>query len=384
MDASNPNDASRSPAPPTAPNPYRPGPHRVALLATAFTWPLLFVGGLVTTYRVGMAVPDWPTTFGINMFLYNFWTSSWGVYIEHAHRLLGSFAGIGCIILAFWFTGAAGWRTWRAAGVAVISAILLAGSLITLSGTESFLAVIIALGIAGSLLSLWYAAVERKGLPALGWLALTAVIIQGALGGYRVRLNSTDLAAVHGCTGQAFFALMVALCVITGRRWKSAAPKTPDSLHLRALTLGVALLVYTQIVFGALLRHRSLGLEVHSGLAVVVLLAVLGVSWMVITRRSVYPALVPSARAMIALVVVQLTLGIASWWVLRPFDGIPRSVTRGQAVVRTAHQANGALLLAASTVLALRASRQFQSVRASVSSQSPTAPASRDLEAAIR
>lgn len=382
MDPSN--DASRSPASPTGPTPYRAGPYWVALLATAVTWPLLFVGGLVTTYRVGMAVPDWPTTFGINMFLYNFWTSSWGVYIEHAHRLLGSFAGIGCIILAFWFTGAAGWRTWRAAGVAVAGAVALAAVLIGLAGTESFLAVIIALGIAGSLLALWYAAVERKALPALGWLALTAVILQGALGGYRVRLNSTDLAAVHGCIGQAFFALMVALCVITGRRWRSAEPKLPDTLHLRGLTFGVAVLVYTQIVAGALLRHRSLGLEVHSTLAVVVLLAVVAISWMVLKRRAVYPGLAPSARAMVALVVVQVTLGIASWWVLRPFDGIPRPVTRGQAVVRTVHQANGALLLAASTVLALRASRQFRSARATESSLTPTAPASRDLEAAIR
>jgi cytochrome c oxidase assembly protein subunit 15 len=172
--------------------------------------------------------------------------------------------------------------------------------------------------------------------------------------------------------------------VVTGRRWQSPTPKTPDILGLRGWALGVAVLVYTQIVAGALLRHRSLGLEVHSTLAVVVLPAVAGVSWMVIRRRAVYPALVPSARAMIALVVVQVTLGIASWWVLRPFDGIPLPVTRGQAVVRTAHQANGALLLAASTILALRASRQSQSARGVESSPNSTAPASRDLEAAIR
>lgn len=379
-------DNPRSPDTPAESAPYRAGPYWVALLATAFTWPLIFVGGLVTTYRVGMAVPDWPTTFGINMFLYNFWTSSWGVTIEHTHRLLGSITGIGCVILAFWFTGAAGWRAWRPAGIAVASAIALIAAQIVLAGTESFLAVIIALGIAGSLLALWYAAIDRKMLPALGWLALTAVIIQGTLGGYRVRLNSTDLAALHGCAGQAFFALMVALCVITGRRWQTAGPKLPDTSRLRFWAVGVALLVYVQIVAGALLRHRSLGLEVHSTLAVLVFLAVIGVAWMVLKRRALYPALVPSARATIALVVLQLVLGIASWWVLRPFDGIPRPVSRGQAVVRTAHQANGALLLAASTVLALRASRQFRSVRAGEPSLTPipTAPASRDLEAAIR
>lgn len=362
----------------------RAGPHWVALLATVFTWPLLFVGGLVTTYRVGMAVPDWPTTFGINMFLYNFWTASWGVYIEHAHRLLGTFAGIGCVILAFWFTGAAGWRAWRAAGIAVASAVLIAGGMIGLTGADSFLTVIVVLGVVGVSLSLWYAIAERKNLPALGWLALTAVIIQGALGGYRVRMNSTDLAAVHGCTGQAFFALMVALCVVTGRRWRSVSERTVDPLRLRGWTVVVAILVYTQIVAGALLRHRSLGLEVHSTYAVVVLLAVVALSWAVLTRGRSLPTLVPSARAMLALVVVQVALGVASWWVLRPFDGIPKAVDRGQAVIRTVHQANGALLLAATTVLALRASRQLRPAPRGASSSTPIEPAPRDLEAAIR
>ena len=74
-------------------NPNSAIPHRVALLATAFTWPLLFVGGLVTTYRVGMAVPDWPTTFGINMFLYDFRNVAWGVFVEHGHRLYGAAVG---------------------------------------------------------------------------------------------------------------------------------------------------------------------------------------------------------------------------------------------------------------------------------------------------
>lgn len=179
------NDLARSPesSPVLSPDPYRRGPHWVAPLATAFTWPLLFVGGLVTTYRVGMAVPDWPTTFGINMFVYNFWTASWGVYIEHTHRLLGSIAGLGCVVLAFWFTGAAGWRAWRAALIAIGSAIVLAAVWMRATSVDPFLAVIVVLGVVGLLLSLWYAAVERRGMPALGWLALTAVIVQGCWAG---------------------------------------------------------------------------------------------------------------------------------------------------------------------------------------------------------
>src|SRR5690349_10173618 len=82
---------------------YRRGPHWVALFAAAVTWPLIFSGGQVTSYRVGMAVPDWPTTFGINMFVYRFWNSSWGVFIEHRHRLLGTALGMATIVLAAWF-----------------------------------------------------------------------------------------------------------------------------------------------------------------------------------------------------------------------------------------------------------------------------------------
>src|SRR5689334_24674800 len=126
------NDASPSHPPEPV---YRRGPHAAAVCAAVFTWPLLFVGGLVTTYRVGMAVSDWPTTFGINMFLYRFWEAAWGVRVEHTHRLFGAAVGVACIVLAVWFTLA-----------------------------------------------------ERRGwMKALGWFTLLAVIGRGVLGGYRVR-----------------------------------------------------------------------------------------------------------------------------------------------------------------------------------------------------
>ncbi len=76
---------------------YQPGPHRVAWALVCTVFPLIWVGGLVTTYDAGMAVPDWPGTYGYNMFLYP-WTSwlaaPWDLFIEHGHRLLGSLAGI--------------------------------------------------------------------------------------------------------------------------------------------------------------------------------------------------------------------------------------------------------------------------------------------------
>src|SRR5262245_8781525 len=160
---------------------YRRGPHWIAIFAAIFTWPLIFVGGSVTTYRVGMAVPDWPTTFGINMFLYDFWNAPFGVRVEHTHRLYGAAVGLSTIVLTAWF--------------------LLAE--------------------------------RRRAMKWLGVLALAAVIVQGILGGTRVTRNSTVLAAVHGVSGQAFFALMASLCVLTGRGWIEASARRADEAHLR-------------------------------------------------------------------------------------------------------------------------------------------------------
>ena len=120
-----------------------------------FTLPLLYVGGSVTTYRVGLAVPDWPQTFGINMFLYDFWNAPFGVRVEHTHRLYGAAVGMATLLLAGWFL--------------VFE--------------------------------------RRRWMKGLGVLAVVAVIVQGVLGGTRVTQVSTLLAAVHGVVGQAFFGL---------------------------------------------------------------------------------------------------------------------------------------------------------------------------------
>src|SRR3979409_2796310 len=72
---------------------------------TAFaTLLLIWRGGLVTSKGVGLAVPDWPNTFGYNMFLFP--VSKWvgGVFFEHTHRLLASTVGFLTLILAAWWS----------------------------------------------------------------------------------------------------------------------------------------------------------------------------------------------------------------------------------------------------------------------------------------
>jgi cytochrome c oxidase assembly protein subunit 15 len=288
---------------------YRRGPHWVAVFAAVFTLPLLFVGGSVTTYRVGMAVPDWPTTFGMNMFMYDFWNAPFGVRVEHTHRLYGAAVGLATIFLTAWF--------------------LLAE--------------------------------RRRSMKVLGIVALLAVITQGILGGTRVTQVSTLLAAVHGCLGQAFFALMVALCVLTGRDWLDGPAPTPDPAHLRRRSAWTLALIYAQVVLGAWLRHYGTvaSFSAHAVLATAVWGHAAMLAWRVERHHREVPELVQSARALAMAVTLQVVLGVGAWWLLRPFDGLPRAVTFYQALIRTGHQTNGALLLGASVVLTLRSFRHL-------------------------
>ena len=160
-------------AEPRSPETPPRGPHAVAVVAAVFTWPLIFVGGLVTTYRVGMAVPDWPTTFGMNMFLFRFWEAAWGVFIEHGHRLYGAAVGLATLVLAVWFV----------------------------------------------------AADRRASMKALGVARAPGGDRPGGPGGLPGPAQLDDPGGRARRTAQAFFALMVALCVLTGRGW-STPPAT--------------------------------------------------------------------------------------------------------------------------------------------------------------
>ena len=286
---------------------YQRGPHWIALCAAVFTLPLLYVGGSVTTYRVGLAVPDWPQTFGINMFLYDFWNAPFGVRIEHTHRLYGAAVGIATLLLAGWF----------------------------------------------------FIFERRPWMKGLGALAVVAVIVQGVLGGTRVTQVSTVLAAVHGVVGQAFFGLMVALCVLTGRGWREQTRRSADVDHLRPRALSLLGMVATQIALGSWLRHFGTrpALVFHGALAMAVW--VLAVLFFLKVKRgqTTLSGLIPSSLAAALASTLQIVLGIVAMVYLLPFDGIPRPVSFYQALVRTGHQTNGALLLAAAVVLVLRSFR---------------------------
>jgi cytochrome c oxidase assembly protein subunit 15 len=299
-----------------------------AWLSAMFIFPLIWVGGLVTTHDAGMAVPDWPGTYGYNLFLYPISTWLYGPFdllIEHGHRLLGSWVGLLVIFqcISAWATEARRWYRWACVGL------------------------------------------------------LAAVIAQGLLGGFRVVLDERTIAMVHGCGGPLVFAYASFLAFASSSDWKRAWPSiAPKGLwRLSWVLLGATV---TQLVLGAQLRHAlpsttPVGfmsmVHLHLTFAGVVTAAILGVWFLV--RRNPYrtePRLKVPANALAGLLVVQLALGIGTWMAnyALPWSETAPSLARyvisakgyWESMLVTAHQATGSLLIAFSTWLICRVGRR--------------------------
>jgi cytochrome c oxidase assembly protein subunit 15 len=309
-------------------------------MLVATTALLLSFGALVTTYDAAMAVPDWPGTFGHNMFLYPlvewFW-GPWDLFLEHGHRLLGATAGMLTLLLA--------------------------------------------------------AVTFRRGAsPAVRWLVVAAVVlvvVQGALGGLRVILDDKTVAKVHACTGPLFFAVATAIAVLAGRQGRGEAadrsdpvasdavvavgptnPSLPSWAVGASLPTALAVAAYLQLVAGAQLRHADatlapstfrwmVAIHLAGAAAVTVLSALTVIAWQPhesrVARRW--------SLVVLAMVTGQLLLGGGAWlftWGLpawlqdawAPAEAVLARSPRGAAVI-TGHVILGMMILGAAVALAL-------------------------------
>lgn len=334
---------------PTAWNPWL---HRAAWGVACATFPLIWIGGLVTSYDAGMAVPDWPSTYGYNLFLYPWatWISGpWDLFIEHGHRLWGAVTGCFAISLVV---------------IALVS--------------ES-----------------------RRWVRWLAVICLLLVIFQGLLGGMRVRLDSRSFAQIHGIMAQLFFAFTCSLLAVTSRWWYDAeaiveSPREGmpgvrtshvDVLLGWCFASGCAL----QLLLGSNVRHVDAlatgdtflwSAIAHAGMGMFIL-----VGSLLLTYRfailSVYQLGAGWVSVMIAaLVLGQVGLGIATW-LLRygwpsgflgssPLPGWTVSAESAvQSWIATAHVATGALILGTSMSLALRLQRACYAIQDSKQKHDP-------------
>jgi cytochrome c oxidase assembly protein subunit 15 len=280
--------------------------HRFALLTALATFPLLFVGGLVTSTGSALAVPDWPTTFGYNMFLYPWSGMVGGILYEHSHRLLGALVGFLTIILTVWL--------WRAE--------------------------------------------PRAWLRWLGSIALAAVILQGVLGGMRVVLLAQTLAIVHACLAQAFFSLLVSIAFFTspGKLGNLAEPPVEYLGRLRRLSVLTTALIYAQVVFGAILRHTGASLDAHLVFAGLVAMHVTVLAMHIWRHHVEEDDVVRPIMLLCGLLIAQLSLGLGAYLVNH--TAMAAMVMPAVRVsLTTIHLAVGSLMLATSLVLTLRSYR---------------------------
>ena len=325
---------------------YRPPArwlYRWAVLIVCLVWPLIWVGGLVTTYDAGMAVPDWPGTYGKNLFLYDYkvWLlGPFDLFIEHGHRLLGALVGILAII---------------AVAVAWVS-------------EPRYWVRYLALGL------------------------LIATIGQGVLGGMRVLFSDRTLAMTHGCTAPLLFVICVSLAVVTSRWWWERDQQADSLVPIKAgvpLAAAVTLLAYVQLLLGAQLRHVQVTATpdgfahlVYSHITGALLLWALTVWLAWNLRRASRIAdssggcgdltLLRPGYLLVGFVVLQIALGIGTWianygWPrfaqVGPFSAgyVVKSKAFTEAVVTTAHVATGSLILAVGAMVWLRLVRaRFQ------------------------
>jgi cytochrome c oxidase assembly protein subunit 15 len=287
-----------------------------ALVAMIATGLVLISGGLVTGLDAGLSVPDWPASYGYNMFLFPLGRMTGSIYYEHAHRLYGALVGSTCVVLAI--------HLWRSD--------------------------------------------QRTWLKCMAGLAVLFVVLQGALGGLRVITGeasdgidiatpehetgaSTALRIVHGVFAQVLLMLMVALAVCTTRLWQNdedppgLAPEATD----RSLSIVLVVALMCQLLLGAFVRHVHVGILLHISVGVLVAIHLTATCLRAWRQGSPQASIITRlAAALIALVVCQIVLGVMAT-VVTNMGRSTSAATIGHATITTAHQAVGAALLGAAT-----------------------------------
>jgi len=277
--------------------------HGFAVFTAACTFFLIIAGALVTGNDAGLAVPDWPLSYGsLTPPMIG------GIFYEHGHRMVASFVGFLTIILAVWL--------WRRD--------------------------------------------DRSPVRRLGWLALAVVITQGILGGITVLFFlPAPVSIMHACLAQAFFCIVSSLALLTSDSWRTGARSIASDvprISMRQLSVWTTASIYGQLILGAALRHSKTGLFWHLFGAVIVTFFVI---WTVARVYKYYLSVAPlflPAMILGILLAAQLSLGVGSYLVrLAGRDEVQPSAA--MVAVTTAHVATGAAALVASLLLTLQCHR---------------------------
>jgi cytochrome c oxidase assembly protein subunit 15 len=292
------------------------GLHQLAIILCCMTVVLLVAGALVTSNEAGDSVPDWPLSFGRWLIRSNNFIAN--VRYEYSHRFIAGLVGFTTLTLAVWT----------------------------------------------------YFGERRDWMRRLGLVAFAGVVAQAIIGGMRVWFpeHKALIAVPHALVAQSFFAVAVSIVVFTSRSWVLPRQIKSDErgLPLRALTGTTVLAVLIQLVLGAGFRHQAFGIAPHVVGAVVVTLLIAITATTVLRRHRENTYLARPAKFVIALLIIQLGLGIGAY--------LARLASAGDAQplepmisLTVAHLVVGALTLAMMVTLTLRCHQVLARARQPVS-----------------
>jgi len=292
---------------------YNAALHRFTTILAGLIFLLIAAGALVTSNDAGLAVPDWPTSFGS---LWRIPQMVGGVKFEHGHRMLAEFVGLLTIVLAYW--------TWRSDG--------------------------------------------RRWMKWLGVSALGTVIVQGVLGGLTV-LNYLPwwISAAHATLAQAFFCIVVSMGLFSSRGWSGIAPAKfieRSSPSLRRLSLFCVGSIIIQLMLGAAFRHSGIKLLPHPISAAVVTALLIWTASRALTNHALPKGVRAPANALLGLLLVQLCLGLAAYLTRVQWGADAAQPQLAMVVSTVSHVIVGALLLATSVVLAIQVRRHILPLKA--------------------
>jgi heme a synthase len=291
---------------------YNPGLHRFSIALAVFVFLLIVAGALVTSNNAGLAVPDWPTSFGS---LYKIPPMVGGIRYEHGHRMLAEFIGLLTIVMCVY--------TFRIE--------------------------------------------KRSWMKKLSLAAIATVIAQGVLGGITVLyFLPWHISSAHAALGQTFFSIAVLMAMFTSESWMEGAAASSADEHTsqgtRALTLLAVVVLYLQLFFGAGFRHSGISILPHLVNAVITSGILLWTAIRVLVAHGKVRELRTPAVWVLGLLLVQLGLGFAAYltrviWGRDAVQPLPSMV-----YTTVAHVAVGALLLATTFILTVQAHRRVRGV----------------------
>lgn len=232
--------------------PYSPSFHLLSWVTLLVGASLIWVGAAVTTTDSGMAFSDWPLSSGsVNP---PGWLSFQPQLLEHGHRIIATLVGLLTLTMFVW--------QWREARQYTVEAVTLVGVFAAMVGASSK--------------HVWWVAAVL-GLACLSWLtwslfcrnwplllkltsaALVLVVAQALLGGARVLKVSDPFGVAHGCLGQLFYCMLIAIALVSSKGWQGSECLIEGNKHRRMVILTTLLFAATsmQLLFGAIVRHTQ-------------------------------------------------------------------------------------------------------------------------------